>query len=89
MHPNALSILFDIVILACLASVYFYPSIVAAKRKVKNQAVILVNVFLGWTVIGWLAAIIMATTMLTIFAAAIEQEAFSKMHEQPNPKSAI
>jgi hypothetical protein len=40
---------------------YFFPSIVAAVRHTHNTAVILlVNLFFGWTLIGWVAALLMA-----------------------------
>ena len=40
---------------------YFLPSIVAFARKVTHQgSVIVINVFLGWTFIGWVIALAMA-----------------------------
>jgi hypothetical protein len=40
---------------------YFVPTIVAAARKVPNQgSVFVINLFLGWTVIGWVVALAMA-----------------------------
>ena len=40
---------------------YFLPSIVAAARKVTHQgSVIVINLFLGWTFIGWVVALAMA-----------------------------
>jgi hypothetical protein len=42
---------------------YFAPLLVARSRKHKSyHAIALVNVFLGWTVIGWLWAAIWAHT---------------------------
>jgi T4 superinfection immunity protein len=42
-------------------ALYFVPSIVAVARKVTNQgSVIVINVFLGWTFIGWVVALAMA-----------------------------
>jgi len=41
--------------------VYFAPSIVAIVRKVKNlAAIIILNVFLGWTFLGWVGSLIWA-----------------------------
>ena len=41
-----------------LAVLYFIPSIVAWARSVKNVgSIIVVNVFLGWTFIGWVVAL--------------------------------
>ena len=40
---------------------YFLPSIVGAVRKVPNiGSVIVINVFLGWTFVGWVVALAMA-----------------------------
>jgi len=42
---------------------YFVPAIVAAARHTHNAtAILLINVFFGWTVIGWFAALLMALT---------------------------
>ncbi len=43
--------------------VYFVPSIVGYSNKKKNsQAILVLNFFLGWTIIGWIVALIWATT---------------------------
>lgn len=40
---------------------YWVPSIVAASRRVRNTgSVIVINLLLGWTVIGWAVALAMA-----------------------------
>jgi Superinfection immunity protein len=40
---------------------YFLPTIIAAARKVPNGgSVLVVNLFLGWTLIGWVVALAMA-----------------------------
>jgi hypothetical protein len=40
---------------------YFVPSIVAVARKMPNKgSTIVVNLFLGWTFIGWVVALAMA-----------------------------
>lgn len=40
---------------------YFVPSIVAASRKVSNAgSVFVINLLLGWTMIGWVVALAMA-----------------------------
>lgn len=37
------------------------PTIIAVRRKKANSTtIILINIFLGWTVIGWIVALIMA-----------------------------
>lgn len=40
---------------------YFLPTIVAVARKVTNQgSVLVINLFLGWTFVGWVVALAMA-----------------------------
>ena len=40
---------------------YFIPSIIGAVRKVPNiGSVVVINLFLGWTLIGWVIALAMA-----------------------------
>ena len=40
-----------------ITALYFAPAIVAAARHTHNAtAILLLNLFLGWTVIGWFAA---------------------------------
>jgi hypothetical protein len=40
---------------------YFLPSIVAfARNKRDTAAILLLNTFLGWTVIGWVVALVWA-----------------------------
>jgi len=42
-------------------ALYFVPTIVAIVRKVPNVgSVIIINFFLGWTLIGWIIALAMA-----------------------------
>lgn len=43
------------------AALYFVPTIVALARKVPNVgSVIVVNLFLGWSFIGWIVALALA-----------------------------
>ncbi|HLI03569.1 MAG TPA: superinfection immunity protein [Terracidiphilus sp.] len=40
---------------------YFLPAILAAIRHTHNStAILLLNIFLGWTVIGWFVALLLA-----------------------------
>jgi hypothetical protein len=44
-----------------LLAAYFLPTLVAAARSVPNLgSVAVVNVFLGWTFVGWVVALAMA-----------------------------
>lgn len=57
--------------LLILAVLYFVPTIVALIRNVTNRgSVIVINLFLGWTVIGWVAALAMAARTQTITKTA-------------------
>lgn len=53
-----------LVIAAIALVVYFIPAIVAHQRKHNNFTSILVlNIALGWTLIGWVAALVWAYTV--------------------------
>lgn len=51
-------------VLALLLAVvlYFVPSIVALVRGRQGASVIVINFFLGWTLIGWVAALALAVS---------------------------
>ncbi|MGA9061648.1 MAG: superinfection immunity protein [Terracidiphilus sp.] len=43
------------------AFLYFLPAIIAALRHTHNATgILLLNIFLGWTVVGWFVALLMA-----------------------------
>lgn len=55
MHPASL---FGFIVFLAF---YMIPTIVAVIRKVTNQgSVAVINIFLGWTLIGWVVALSMA-----------------------------
>jgi hypothetical protein len=55
-----LALVVTVVIGGCI---YFLPALVAARRRHHNQgAVFVVNLFLGWTFIGWVVALAMAAS---------------------------
>lgn len=42
---------------------YMFPSIIAFKRRHKNfLPIVLVNFFLGWTLLGWFICLVWSTT---------------------------
>jgi hypothetical protein len=44
-------------------AMYFLPSLVAIERRKQNGAAIfLLNLLLGWTLLGWVVALVWATT---------------------------
>lgn len=41
--------------------IYFIPSIVAFQKDRANKVtILLINIFLGWSLIGWIVALVMA-----------------------------
>ncbi len=49
--------------LLILVAVYFVPTIVAySRRKDDIMAILLLNLFLGWTLVGWVVALVWAVT---------------------------
>lgn len=55
------SFLFGMVVLCLLLVVYCVPSIVARKKKY-YQGILLLNMFFGWTIVGWVGALIWAVS---------------------------
>ena len=54
-------ILICLVIGVALIALHFLPGIIATRRRHRNMlAIWLVNIFLGWTLIGWVVALIWA-----------------------------
>jgi hypothetical protein len=52
-----------LVFLILTVAVYFVPAIVADRRKHNNRLAIgILNFFLGWTVVGWVGALVWACT---------------------------
>jgi hypothetical protein len=53
-----LEIIILVLILPSLA-VYFVPTIIALARHARNSlAIVLINIFAGWTFLGWVAALV-------------------------------
>lgn len=50
-------------ILLILILIYFFPFIIARDRKHPNQAsIFVVNIFFGWTLLGWVLALVWAVS---------------------------
>ena len=58
---SCLSIL-SILLLICIPIIlYFIPSLVAYNKKhINTNSILILNIFLGWTFIGWVVALIWA-----------------------------
>ncbi len=55
------SILLGLIFLAVGLAIYFVPAILGQKKK-NNVAIFALNLLLGWTVVGWVAALVWALT---------------------------
>jgi|GEM_PF-2045921 len=52
-----------VVVLTAMAGVYFLPSIVVLVRRSDTAgAVVVINLFLGWTFVGWVTSLAMAVS---------------------------
>jgi hypothetical protein len=58
---SAAHVIMALVLLPISILIGFLPSILA-RQKEHFVAILLINIFLGWTVIGWIAALIWALT---------------------------
>lgn len=73
-----------IVFFVCVA-VYFLPSLIASTRLHSNlNPIILLNVFLGWTLIGWVAALVWSASKIDSQAVkpdekAVEPDKYAKL----------
>lgn len=55
--------LFFIIVLVFGVFLYFLPAVVAAYRQKRNAgAIAVLNLLLGWTVLGWIIALVWAVT---------------------------
>ena len=55
--------IFQWLALVGLALLYFFPAVTGFQRlHPRRTGILLVNVFLGWTVVGWIAALVWAYT---------------------------
>jgi len=53
----------EIVLIVLIFSLYFLPFLIASLRQHKNMlAIFLLNFALGWTFLGWIAALIWSVT---------------------------
>lgn len=50
-----------LILIATLNAIYFLPAIIASSHT-NDYSVLLVNLFFGWTFIGWIIALIMSTS---------------------------
>lgn len=72
-----------------VAGILFYllPSIVSINRRVAgaHTGIVLVNLLLGWTVLGWIAALIWACTAETQAQKKLREMAYAQMAYGQHP----
>jgi len=69
-----------VLIFAVAVFIYFIPSLVALRREANaDAAIIAFNIFLGWTAIGWGAALIWALSAETVEGARLRKAALDNM----------
>ena len=50
---------FDLIIISLISFAYIFPSMLSASLDRKYTSnVVLINLFLGWTVIGWISVLL-------------------------------
>ncbi len=61
-NPSAMtSLVIGVIWVPLLLCIYFIPTIVAKKKKHDNKtAITLLNIFLGWTLVGWVVSLVWA-----------------------------
>lgn len=75
------------VILLILVLPYWIPTIVAFIRHIDRKVgIILVNVFFGWTVLGWIGALIWACMAETESQARLREVAYANMAGLTHPR---
>ena len=70
-------------------AIYFLPSINASSRKHPNStSIFLLNLFLGWTLLGWVAALVWSASSVmqpiaqtTELKASAEEDKYSKLEK--------
>lgn len=61
------------IVLAVITVGYMLPWMIAALRGKSNHwAVLALNLLLGWTILGWIAALVMALTSHQVVAAYVQ-----------------
>src|SRR5215470_4511876 len=84
-----IGLIFMLFLFAIGVAFYLLPTIVAMQRKVARSAgIVMLNIFLGWTFLGWLAALIWACSAETQTEARLRELALMQMargFSQPPP----
>ena len=55
--------LLEILLVVLIFTVYFLPTLIAFLRQHKNRlAIFLLNLLLGWTILGWVGSLVWSVT---------------------------
>lgn len=72
---NGIALVCAMAFFILVPTLYFFPSLVATKfRHPRRRAIGLVNFFLGWTLLGWVLALVWAYSMPAEQPAVMEHE---------------
>ena len=53
----------ELVLVLLIVILYFIPSLIAVSRHHRNKtAIFVLNIFLGWSVLGWVVALVWSFT---------------------------
>jgi hypothetical protein len=64
------------ILIILIIALYFIPTIIATSRKVTNTgSVFVINLLLGWSVIGWVVALAMAVKSKTPQVVVVQSAA--------------
>ena len=59
-----IAIFIMIAIVLVFIVLYLLPSIIAIKKKHKDLIkILIINIFLGWTIVGWIISLVLAINM--------------------------
>jgi RsiW-degrading membrane proteinase PrsW (M82 family) len=63
-----------LILAALMLGAYFLPAIIAINRNHQNRVAILVlNIFLGWTFLGWIVALVWSLTAVQPPVIVVQQ----------------
>lgn len=69
-----------VLLLVVAAGLYFLPGIIASRRGASSTTgIVLLNILLGWTVLGWIASLIWAVSGETTVAARSRQVDYRRL----------
>ena len=80
---NVGTVIATVVVLTVLLAIYFLPTIIAVCQNHRNTAsIVVVNFFLGWTMVGWVLAVAWSLSN----ASRSKPEPASRPRPSPSPQ---